>query len=144
MNRKTFLATIGAAALGPSLYAVPPKATMPRPAVIPAALTPYDDDLRVDLAEFRRHIAALAAVPGVTGIMVNGGAGHDSTLTRDERRRLVAEALAAAGDRVRILAALREANDFPTLAPFAKDAAVEGAHALIVMPPAKKADEAWD
>ncbi len=144
MNRKTFLATIGAAALFPRLSAASPKAIMPRPTVIPAALTPYDDDLRVDVSEFRRHIAALAAVPGVTGIMVNGGAGHDSTLSRDERRRLVAEALTAAGDRVQILAALRETSDHTTLAPFAKDAANEGAHALIVMPPSKKSDEAWE
>lgn len=147
MNRKTFLTTIGvgaAAALARRVRAASPKARMPRRAVIPAALTPYDDDLRVDVAEFRRHIAVLAAVPGVSGIMVNGAAGHDSTLTRDERRRLVAEALAAADDRVRILAALRETKGLPTLAPFAKDAAAEGAHALVVMPSANKADEAWD
>ncbi len=114
------------------------------PQVVPAALTPYDKELRVDVAEFRRHIGALAAVPGVSAIMVNGAAGHDSTLSRDERRMLVAEAVAAVGDRVRILAALRETKDILTLAPFAKDAAAEGAHALVVMPPAKKADEAWD
>jgi 4-hydroxy-tetrahydrodipicolinate synthase len=107
-------------------------------------LTPLDDNLRVDVADFRRHIAALAAVPGVTAIMVNGAAGHDSTLTRDERRRLVAEAVATAGTRVSILAALRETKDTPTLAPFAQDAAAEGAHALVVMPPANKADQAWD
>ena len=147
--RRNFLASLGAGALAlacpPSaLAAASPRRVIPRRSVIPAALTPLDENLGLDLPDFRRHIAALAAVPGVTAIMVNGAAGHDNTLTRDERRRLVAEAVAAAGPRVAIMAALRETKDDPTLAPFARDAEAEGAHALVVMPPANKADEAWD
>lgn len=110
------------------------KGPLPRRAVIPALLTPYDETLAVDPAEFRRHVASLAAVRGVTGLMVNGASGHDSTLTRDERRRLVGEAVATAGDRVPILAALREGPGIPGIGELARDAAREGARALVVMP----------
>lgn len=115
-----------------------------RLAVIPAALTAFDDHQRLDVMDFRRHILALAKVPGVSAIMVNGAAGHDGALSRDERRRLLGEALAAVGGRVPIIAALRENADHPTLAPFAKDAEAEGAHAMTVMPPAAEADFAWE
>ncbi len=145
MNRKEFLLATGAAALAPRSPAAPIAShrVVPLRAVVPAALTPLDENLRVDVADFRRHLTALADVRGVTAIMVNGAAGHDNTLTRDERRMLVAEAVAAVGDRVKILAALRETAELRSLAPFAQDAAKEGAHALVIMPPGNKADEAW-
>lgn len=148
MNRKEFLLAAGAGAVAlthraSSAPAAVANRVVPLRAVVPAALTPLDENLQVDVADFRRHLTALAAVRGVTAIMVNGAAGHDNTLTRDERRMLVAEAVATVGDRVKILAALRETTDLRTLAPFAQDAAKEGAHALVVMPPGNKADEAW-
>jgi len=149
LPRRDFLATLGVGAQAvvqrpAALAAATPKRLIPRRSVIPAALTPLDENLNLDLADFRNHIAALAAVPGVTAIMVNGAAGHDSTLTRDERRRLLGEALASVGPRVAIMAALRETKDESTLAPFAKDAEAEGAHALVIMPPDNKADESWE
>lgn len=149
MNRKEFLLSLGASvvASGPAATGAarpPGRPDLPRPAVIPAALTPIDEGLQIDFTEFRRHIAALAGVPGVSAIMVNGAAGHDSTLTRDERRRLLAAALAASAGRTPILAAVRENREERSLAPFAQDAAAEGAHAIVVMPPADKSALAWD
>jgi 4-hydroxy-tetrahydrodipicolinate synthase len=147
-SRRSFLSALGLGVGAPALRlgaASPaPAPAIPRRAVIPAALTPLTADLEVDYAGFHRHIASLAGVRGVTAIMVNGASGHDSTLTRDERRRLVATAVAAADGRVAILAALRETREHPTLAPFAQDATAEGAQALVVMPPADKADLAWE
>jgi 4-hydroxy-tetrahydrodipicolinate synthase len=147
-SRRRFLTALGlgasAQALRVDAAAPGPAPAIPRRAVIPAALTPLTADLAVDYADFRRHIGSLAAVRGVSAIMVNGAAGHDSTLTRDERRRLVATAVAAAEGRVPIMAALRETREHPTLAPFAQDATAEGAHALVVMPPTDKADLAWE
>lgn len=140
--RRDFLWSLGSAvalAARHGLHAAsarPPP--IPRRAIVPAALTPLTETGEVDLADFHRHIGQLAATPGVSGIMVNGAAGHDSTLTRDERRRLVAAAVAAAG-RVPILAAVRENAESASLAPFAQDATAAGAAALVLMPPADKA-----
>ena len=151
LHRRDFIGLLGAGAAAlavsprPAVFAAASaKRPIPSRSVIPAALTPLEEDLALHLADFRRHIGSLAAVPGVTAIMVNGAAGHDNTLTRDERRRLIAEAVGAVGPRVAIMAALRETKDEPTLAPFARDAEAEGAHALVIMPPTNKADQAWE
>ena len=147
LPRREFLRTLTLGSVGlvaSSGNAANAPRPIPRRSVIPAALTPLDESLELHMADWRRHIAALAAVPGVTAIMVNGASGHDNTLTRDERRRLLAEALIAAGPRVAILAALRETKTETSLAPFAQDAAAEGADAMVIMPPADKADLEWD
>ncbi|NND31220.1 MAG: dihydrodipicolinate synthase family protein [Saprospiraceae bacterium] len=117
---------------------------IPRKAIVPAALTPIDEDGQVDIVEFRRHMRALADVRGVSAIMVNGGSGHDKTLTRDERRKLLYEALTTVGDRVPVIAAIRESEECPTLEPLAKDVQDEGAHAMTIMPPSSKEGLLWE
>ena len=113
-------------------------------AVVPAALTPIDEEGKVDVVEFKRHMRSLAEVDGVSAIMVNGGSGHDKTLTRDEKRKLLHEALATVGDRVPIIAAIRESEECPTLGPLAKDVQGEGAHAMTIMPPASREGFLWE
>lgn len=146
LTRRSFVQIAGlgfAACVRASPAAPAAPMPVPRKGVVPAALTPFDTELRVDLKEFRQHIDSLCAVPGVTAIMVNGAAGQDSVLSRDERRALVAEAVAAAGKRTPIIAALRE-TEAMTLEEVAKDAAAEGAHAVILMPPPDKNNAAGE
>jgi 4-hydroxy-tetrahydrodipicolinate synthase len=116
---------------------------IPVKGVIPAALTPFDAAGAVDRKTYRRHLEWLAAVPGVTAIMVNGAAGQDGALSRDERRMLVAEAVASVGNRTPIIAALRETKEMK-LSELAKDASAEGAHAFMLMPPRDKSDATWE
>jgi 4-hydroxy-tetrahydrodipicolinate synthase len=148
LTRRSFLQTTGLSlvACACQVHAGPTADSanrVPRKGVVPAALTPFDAELRIARSEFRRHIESLSAVPGVTAIMVNGAAGQDAALSRDERRTLVAEAVAAVGNRTPIIAALREAPTM-TLGDLAKDAATEGAHAVLVMPPPDKNDTEWE
>ncbi len=117
---------------------------IPRKAIIPAALSSFDAKGRIDYADFRRHISSLAAVEGVSAIMVNGGSGLDKALTREERRKLLGEALTAADNKVPIIAALRESETISKLAPLAKDAETEGVAAITIMPPATKEGYLWD
>lgn len=133
LTRRSLLLSSSAAALAA------PVLRVPRETVIPAALTPFDAELRIDRPAFRRHIESLASVRGVGAIMVNGAAGQDRALSRQERRMLLAEALAAAGNRTPILAALRETSAL-SLADLAADAVAEQAHALLLMPPPDKKD----
>jgi len=155
MNRKQFMLSMGAGifSLLPHQASLTPSGSesvqsdsksIPRKAVIPAALSWFDKDGRIDFDDFKRHISSLAAVDGVSAIMVNGGSGLDKSLTREERRKLLAEALAAADNRVPILAALRESKETNKLAPLAKDAEAEGADAITIMPPASKEGYSWD
>lgn len=155
MNRKQFLFSMGAgvftllpnqASSSVSIQQADPinKQPIPRKAIIPAALTSIDQDGKIDFRDFKRHIRALADVEGVSAIMVNGGSGHDKTLSREERRKLLGEALAAVDDKVPILAALRESKEISSLAPLAKDAQAEGAQAITIMPPSNKEGFSWD
>jgi 4-hydroxy-tetrahydrodipicolinate synthase len=149
VTRKLFLRSFGAglaafAARGSAATSPARDRRIPARSVIPAALTPFMADLQIDRREFRRHLEALAGVRGVTAIMVNGAAGEDAALSRDERRTLVAEAVAAVGDRTPVIAAVRELRGDPNLGALAKDAAAEGAHALMIMPPPNKDDFGWE
>lgn len=155
MDRKQFIFSMGA-----GIFSLLPKQafsttstqeaasshrnSIPRKAIIPAALTAIDKDGKIDFIDFKRHIRALADIEGVSAIMVNGGSGHDKTLTRDERRKLLGEALAAVDNKVPILAALRESKEISSLAPLAKDAQSEGAQAMTIMPPSKEQGFSWD
>ena len=120
------------------------RQSIPRKAIIPAALTSIDKDGKIDYHDFKRHISALADVAGVSAIMVNGGSGLDKTLTREERQKLLGVALEAVDNRVPILAAVRESLVIPKLAPLAKDAQREGAQAMTIMPPADEQGFSWD
>lgn len=117
---------------------------IPRKAIIPAALTPIGPDGKIDFPGFKQHLSSLAEVDGVSAIMVNGGSGHDKTLTRAERQKLLAEALAAVDNRVPILAAVRESETIPNLGPLAEDTQKEGAQAMTIMPPSAEQGFSWD
>ena len=147
-SRRSFLQTAGLALIACTHSTGAEQATrsinrVPLKGVVPASLTPFDAEYRIARKEYQRHIEALSAVPGVTAIMVNGAAGQDAALSPDERRSLVAEAVAAVGSRTPIIAALRESKE-RKLGDLAKDAAAEGAHALLIMPPPDKNDAAWE
>lgn len=155
MNRNQFIVSMGASVISllssssrkvslAEMAVNSDKGMVPRKAIVPAALTPIDEDGKVDIVEFKRHIRTLADVRGVSAIMVNGGSGHDKTLTREERRKLLYEALATVGDRVPIIAAIRESEECPTLEPLAKDVQDEGASAMTIMPPSRTEDFAWE
>lgn len=104
------------------------------------ALTPFTADLQISRSDFRRPLKGWPTSAGVTAIMVNGAAGKDAALSRDEGPSQIAEALAAMGDRTPIIAAVREQRGDPDLETLARAAAAAGASALTVMPPPNKAD----
>lgn len=101
---------------------------------IPANLLPFKEDLTPDEADYRRHLAWLADVPGVPAIVCNGHAAEVSSLSREERRWALSVALDEVGDRVSLIAGIytdgtQEAVDL------ARDAQAEGAHGLLIFPP---------
>lgn len=105
--------------------------SLPRRSVIPAAMTPFGDDLSLDLEALRRHIAQLSAVPGVTGILVCGHAGQISALSPEERRRVIGEAVEVSS--VPILAGVVEGSAGDELSQ-AETAGEAGAHGLLIWP----------
>ena len=57
--------------------------------IIPATFLPLNKDYQIDEDELRRLIRFLKPIPGITGLTCNGRAGDVSTLSREERRRVV-------------------------------------------------------
>lgn len=157
LNRRSFIqntalqaTTLALAAQSTNLLAMSGKSSerlnhvnqIPLRGVVPAALTPFDSTMNISIKDFRRHIKYLSDTEGVTAILVNGGAGEISTLSRDERRLLVSEAVSIAGDKTPIIVGLDELDN-ATLREMAKDAELEGARGVMPMPPRDLAGAEW-
>jgi 4-hydroxy-tetrahydrodipicolinate synthase len=102
--------------------------------IIPANLLPFTPDYAIDERNYRRHLAWLAGVPGVTGITVNGHAAEVSSLDRAERRRALAIAADEVGDRLPLIAGIYTDSTLEAVA-LARDARAEGARGLLLFPP---------
>jgi 4-hydroxy-tetrahydrodipicolinate synthase len=103
--------------------------------VIPAVLLPFDADLAIDEASFRKHLRDVAATPGVTGITINAHSTEVASCTFDEQRRVLEVAQAEIGDRMPIVNGIW-ADGSIEAARLARMATDGGASALLVFPPA--------
>jgi len=102
--------------------------------VIPACLTPFDEELRVDEEACRRHLRDIASVNGVSAICANGHAGEVSSLTFDEQRRIAVVTRETLGERMPMIIGVFT-NSSLEAARLARMAQDEGADALLVFPP---------
>ena len=102
--------------------------------VIPACLTPFDQQLRVDEEAYRRHLRDIASVKGISAICANGHAGEVSSLTFDEQRRIAAVTRETLGDKLPMIIGVFT-NSSIEAARLARMAQDEGADALLVFPP---------
>jgi 4-hydroxy-tetrahydrodipicolinate synthase len=102
--------------------------------VIPAVLLPFDADLAIDEANFRRHLRDVAATPGITAITVNAHSTEVASCTFEEQRRVLGIAQAEVGDRLPIVNGVW-ADGSLEAARIARTAAEGGASALLVFPP---------
>jgi 4-hydroxy-tetrahydrodipicolinate synthase len=102
--------------------------------VIPACLLPFDEKLNIDERAYRRHLADLASVEGITAITANGHAGEVSSLTFDEQQRVAAITKDELGAGMPMIVGVFTNNSMEAgrLARMAQD---EGADALLVFPP---------
>src|ERR1019366_8210440 len=55
--------------------------------VIPAVLLPFENDLSIDEASFRKHLRDVAAVEGLSAITVNAHSTEVASCTFEEQRR---------------------------------------------------------
>jgi 4-hydroxy-tetrahydrodipicolinate synthase len=106
---------------------------LPLPAVIVALLTPYDEEGRLDEAALRGHVDDLVE-NGVDALMPCGTTGEGPLLSDDEVADVVRATVAAANDRVPVLAHVGRPGTAPTLA-LARRALDEGARAVAAVVP---------
>ena len=57
--------------------------------VIPAVLLPFDNDLAIDEASFRKHLRDVASVEGLSAITINAHSTEVASCTFDEQKRVL-------------------------------------------------------
>jgi 4-hydroxy-tetrahydrodipicolinate synthase len=103
--------------------------------VIPAVLLPFDDELAIDGASFRAHLRAVAATPDLAAITINAHSSEVASCSFDEQRRVLDIAGDTIGDRLPLVNGVW-ADSSLEAARIARMAALAGASALLVFPPA--------
>lgn len=103
--------------------------------VIPANLLPFDSDLEIDEANYRRHLRHLLDIPGVAGITTNAHASEVATLTAEEQRRVLEITLDEVAGKVPVVCGIYE-DGSDKAARIARAAERDGADCLLVFPSA--------
>jgi 4-hydroxy-tetrahydrodipicolinate synthase len=101
--------------------------------VWPAALTPFDERLAVDVPRLVRHCQALLQA-GCRGISLFGTTGEGTALSADERRAALEAVIAAGIPADRLIPAVG-CCDVPTAVALSAHAARQGAMAVLALPP---------
>jgi len=110
------------------------KAYVPH-GVIPAVLLPFDNDLAIDEASFRKHLRDVASVEGLSAITINAHSTEVASCTFDEQKRVLDIAQDEIGARLPLVNGIW-ADGSIEAARIARMAAQGGASALLVFPPA--------
>jgi 4-hydroxy-tetrahydrodipicolinate synthase len=100
----------------------------------PATVTPFAEDLSVDVAATRKHLASVAAADGVRGLVVNAGLGELLQLSLQEQIEIIEIAGEVRRPGQLVIAGVegRSAGAVAKTSVALKDA---GADALLVFPP---------
>jgi 4-hydroxy-tetrahydrodipicolinate synthase len=103
--------------------------------VIPAVLLPFDNDLAIDEASFRKHLRDVGATPGISAITINAHSTEVASCSFDEQRRVLDITRDEVGARLPVVNGIW-ADGSLEAARIARMAAQGGASALLVFPPA--------
>src|SRR6476646_536490 len=103
--------------------------------VIPAVLLPFNDDLSIDEKSFRGHLRDVAAVEGLSAVTINAHSTEVASCSFDEQRRVLDIAQDEIGGKLPLVNGIW-ADGSLEAARLARMAALGGASALLVFPPA--------
>jgi 4-hydroxy-tetrahydrodipicolinate synthase len=103
--------------------------------VIPAVLLPFENDLSIDEASFRKHLRDVAATEGISAITINAHSTEVASCTFDEQRRVLDIAQDEIGARLPLINGVWAVGSLEA-ARIARMAEQGGASALLVFPPA--------
>ncbi len=103
--------------------------------VIPAVLLPFENDLSIDEASFRKHLRDVASVEGLSAITINAHSTEVASCTFEEQRRVLEIAQDEIGGRLPLINGIW-ADGSLEAARLARMAVQGGASALLVFPPA--------
>ena len=101
--------------------------------VMPAITTQFKKDYTLDLAAFKKNLAAQINA-GVHGIILGGTLGEASTLSDEEKSQLLATSLEAVEGKLPVVMNIAEQTTSKAVA-LAEQAEAEGANGLMLLPP---------
>ncbi|MBM3601911.1 MAG: dihydrodipicolinate synthase family protein [Alphaproteobacteria bacterium] len=99
-----------------------------------ATVAPLTPSFAIDEATLERHMVAVGTVDGILGLLINGHAGENFLLSREEKRRVVEIAHRALGRRAILVSGVNAENSLEA-ATHAADAETAGADAILIFPP---------
>lgn len=102
--------------------------------VIPAVLLPFENDLSIDEAGFRKHLRDVAGTEGLSAITINAHSTEVGSCTFDEQRRVLDIVQDEVGSRLPLINGIW-ADGSIEAARIARMATQGGASALLVFPP---------
>ena len=105
-------------------------ATLRGPIAFP--VTPFADDLSLDLDGLRANLRAMLAHP-IAGVVAPGGTGEVYSLTPEEHRAVTQAAVEETGGRIPVIAGV--GINVPIASELARQAAAAGASGLLAFPP---------
>src|SRR5471030_2222045 len=103
--------------------------------VIPAVLLPFENDLSIDEANFRKHLRDVVGVEGLSAVTINAHSTEVASCSFDEQRRVLDITQDEIGAKLPIVNGIW-ADCSIEAARIARMAAQGGASALLVFPPA--------
>jgi 4-hydroxy-tetrahydrodipicolinate synthase len=101
--------------------------------VVPAVLTPFDEDGEIDAGALSRNVEWLLD-SGATGLVGTGTMGEAQSLSSAERRFVIETLVEASGGRATVTAGVSSETPSRSMS-LAADAAAVGAGALMLLPP---------
>src|SRR6187549_2594203 len=111
-----------------------PNRPHPFHGIYAATLCPLHDDGRIDEGTLARHLEATAFVPGMAGLLINGHAGENFTLSREEKLRVTQIAAEVCGHHAILVCGIN-AEDSHEAQRHTDDAKAAGADAALLFPP---------
>ncbi|HEX7387300.1 MAG TPA: dihydrodipicolinate synthase family protein [Castellaniella sp.] len=103
--------------------------------VVPAVLLPFNQDLSIDEASYRRHLDDLASVSGVTALTINGHSAEIHTLSFEEQQRALEITVDQVGDKLPVICGVYTESTLQAQR-IARMAKAGGASCLLAFPPA--------
>ncbi len=102
--------------------------------VLPAIILPLNPDFSIDEQGLRQHVRRVVRVPGVTGIVCNAHASEVTSLSPEERKRVLQIVREEVSEKVPVISgAYGESTE--KVKTCARDAKQGGADAILIMPP---------
>jgi len=111
-----------------------PERPNPFSGIYAATLCPLLPNYQIDEVTLAKHLKTCAFVPGMTGLLINGHAGENFMLSREEKRRVAEIATEVCGHHSILVNGIN-AEDSLEAQSHIDDAKAAGADAVLVFPP---------